>query len=97
MSSPCVTAMFESDSSCPVAKAFGSGSSTIQMCGFVMPDATDISSTTFTSCCSSGVCASRISRAPVDFSTFLGPVLYEYFAIPAPMAVSRIPNHGKTW
>ena len=57
----------------------------IQMCGFVIPEAIDISSTTFTSCCSCGVCASMISRAPVDFRTFVGPVLYEYFAIAAPM------------
>jgi len=74
-SSPWVTARCEWRGSVPVANAFGSGSSTIQMRGRGMPAAIAISSTTLTSCFSLGSCGSVTSRAPVDHNTFSGPVL----------------------
>ncbi len=38
-----------------------------------------------------------MARAPVDQSTFSGPVAYAYQAVSRAMTVSAIPNHGNTW
>ena len=72
-SSPSVTAMLAVAASCPVAKALGSASGTIQILGSGKPEAIAISSTTFTSCFCSGVAGSISSQAPVDQSTRSGP------------------------
>ena len=96
-SSPCVTAMCACRGSVPVANAFGSGSSTIQMRGRGTPAAIAISSTTLTSCRSVSPWGSTISRAPVDHSTFWGPVRYPYQAIAAAASERTMPNQGKVW
>jgi len=96
-SRPRVTAMCACSGSVPVANAFGSGSSTIQIRGRGTPAAMAISSTTLTSCCSCGSVGSTTARAPVDQSTFSGPVAYAYQAVSRAMTVSAIPNHGKPW
>src|SRR5207247_2913450 len=96
-SSPRVTATWECSGSVPVAKAFGSGSSTIQMRGRGTPAALVISSTTLPSCRSFASVGSVTSRAPVDHNTLSGPVLYAYHASPSATSESTIPNQGKSW
>src|SRR5256884_6236718 len=96
-SRPRVTATCACSGSVPVANAFGSGSSTIQIRGRGIPAAMAISSTTLTSCFSCGSVGSTMARAPVDQSTFSGPVAYAYQAVSSAMTVSAIPNHGNTW
>ena len=67
----------------PVANAFGSSSGTTYTLGFGTPEAIAISSTTLTSCRSSGVAGSTISRAPVAQSTWRAPNRQEYQQMPA--------------
>ena len=84
-------------SSVPVAKALGSSSGMIQIFGRETPEATAISSTTFTSCCSSGLEGDTNSHAPVDHSTCFGPLRHAKKVTMTAIVVVTSPIHGIVW